>query len=268
MSKVKIKLVSIGHLPINFQTAKVLRWQSSLFDVVGEFENYALRCDSDGPDWEFSDALVKTQLPTKFDSDFMIAIVNVPIESNWYSRRLGDNKVVFTFHQIKDILEYYNIPLENVIYRLLYAYTLLYKRAGDKIPDYDEAPGFTHDETRGCLFDMNGIKTDIVASCDKPIICGECEERLKQEKVSNDLISSAKGEINKIRKELYYRAVDFVKKHPLWALALSSLFAVFLGVVSSFAYDAIRSPRQQPNNNSIQGTASKLASPDLKRWAS
>lgn len=256
---------------MNFQPKKVMRWRSSLFEIVGDFENYALRCDSDGLDWQFSDELVKTQLPAKFDADFMIAIVNVPIEDNWYSRRLGDNKIVFTFHQIKDILEHYNVPLENVIYRVLYAYTLLYKRAGDKIPGFGEAPGFTHDETRGCLFDMNGIKTDLVASCDRPIICDECEERLKREQVSNHLISSAKNEINKIRKELYYRAVDFVKKHPLWALALSSLFAVALGVVSSFAYDAIRNLSQQPHNKSIQGTASKLAplpavgAPDLKR---
>lgn len=265
MSKVKIKLVSIGHLPINFQAAKVFRWKSSLFDLVGEFENYALRCDSDGPDWEFSDALVKKQLPAKFDADFMIAVVNVPIESNWYSRRLGDNKVVFTFQQIKDILEHYNIPLENVIYRLLYAYTLFYKRAGDKIPDYGEAPGFTHDETRGCLFDMNGIKTDLVASCDKPIICDQCIERLKQEKVSIHSISSAQAEIKFIQKDLYYRAVDFVKKHPLWSLALSSALAVVLGVMSSFVYDAIRNVSQQPHNPFIQGEASNLASPDVKR---
>ena len=55
MSKVKIKLASIGHLPIDFQAQRVLRWKSSMFEVVGEFDNYALRCDSDGADWEFTD---------------------------------------------------------------------------------------------------------------------------------------------------------------------------------------------------------------------
>ncbi len=132
MSQVKIKLISIGHLPINLQVTKLLRQKSLLFEVVGDFENYALRCDSDGVDWEFSDQLVRTQLPVTFDADFMIAVVNVPIENNWYSRRLGDNKIVFTFHQIKEILEHYNIPLENAIYRVLYAYALLYKRAGNR----------------------------------------------------------------------------------------------------------------------------------------
>jgi hypothetical protein len=180
MSKVKIKLVSIGHLPLEFQSKKVKNWKSSTFEVVGKIDNFALCCDSDGYDWEFSDALVKQQFPANSEADFMIAIVNVPIEDNWYSRRLSDNQVVFTYHQISKILDQYNIPLENVIYRLLYVYTLLYRRAGNKIPNFGEAPGFTHDETRGCLFDMNGVKTDLVASCHNPKVCDEVPRTLKR----------------------------------------------------------------------------------------
>jgi hypothetical protein len=184
MSKVKIKLVSIGHLSLEFQSKKIESWKSSTFYIVDKIDNFALRCDSDGPDWEFSDALVKEQLPVNSEADFMIGIVNVPIEDNWYSRRLGDNQIVFTFYQISEILEHYNILLENVIYRMLYAYTLLYRRAGNSIPYFSEAPSFTHDETRGCLFDMNGIKTDLVVSCHNTKVCDECQERLKQERVS------------------------------------------------------------------------------------
>ena len=233
MSKVRIKLVSIGHLPLEFRSKKIKNWSSKTFEVVEDIDNYSLRCDSDGFDWEFSDSAVKGQLPDQFNADFMIAIVNVPIEDNWYSRRLGNNQVVFTFHQIKDILEHYNIPLENVVYRLLYAYTLLYRRAGNKIPDFDEAPGFTHDETRGCLFDMNGIKTDLVASCHNPQICDECQERLKQERVSKSDIENTQNDIKRIKKDLYFRIIGHVKKHPIAALVLSSIFALILGVTSS-----------------------------------
>lgn len=245
MSKVRIKLVSIGHLPLEFQSKKIKNWSSKTFEVVEDIDNYSLRCDSDGFDWDFSDSAVKGQLPNQFNADFMIAIVNVPIEDNWYSRRLGNNQVVFTFHQIKDILEHYNIPLENVVYRLLYAYTLLYRRAGNKIPDFDEAPGFTHDETRGCLFDMNGIKTDLVASCHNPQICDECQERLKQERVSKSDIENTKIDIKRIKKDLYFRIIGHVKKHPIAVLVLSSMFALILGITSSvigsFVYEYLKS---------------------------
>lgn len=241
MSKVKIKLVSVGSRPIHLNLKRIESWRSSVFELDGSIENFALRCDSDGYGWEFSDELLKRQLPEKFNADFMVAIVNVPIELNWYSRRLGDNKIVFTFHEIKEYLKAENIPLENAIFRVLYAYTLLYKRSGDKIPVITEGLGFTHDETRGCLFDMNGIKADLIESCDKPTICDECQERLKKEKVSSELIERTVREIKKIRKDLYYRALDFVKIRPLWALLISSFFAIIIGVLSSYAYDSLRS---------------------------
>lgn len=211
---------------------------------MGELDNFALRCDSDGPSWEFSDDLVKNQLPKKFDADFMIALVNVPIQDNWYSRRLGDNKIVFTFHEIREILEHYNIPIENVIYRLLYAYTLVYRSSEDQIPDFGGTPEFTHDETRGCIFDMNGIKVDLVASCDRPIICDECQERLRQKRVSNLLIEFTQKEIKGIRRDLYYRVLGFIRKHPIWSFVLSSIIAVVIGtigsVIASFLYDKIK----------------------------
>lgn len=233
MSKVKIELVSIGHLPLEFQADKILNWKSSLFEVTSEIENYALRCDSDGQNWEFSDVLVKTQLPQTFSADFMIALVNVPIQSNWYSRRLGNNQIIFTFFEIKEIMEQHHIPIENVILRLLYAYTFIYKRHENKIPTFEEVTNFTHDETRGCLFDMNGIKVDLVASSHNPIICDECRERLRKEKVSKKDIETAQKEIKKIQRDFYYRILGNVKKYPVLALIISSFFALSLGIIGS-----------------------------------
>ena len=186
-------------MPSDFDKRKIKSWKSALFTVVGDIENYSLTQDSDGYGWEFTDENLEQILPKQFQGNFLIAIVNVPIELNWYSRRLSNNRVVFTFHEIKDILEHFNIPLENAVFRLLYAYTFLFKRSGERIPLNDEPTNFTHDETRGCLFDMNGIKTDIVYSLHKPIICPDCVERLRKEKVSNETISKAQKEIVKIK---------------------------------------------------------------------
>lgn len=244
MDKAKIKLVTIGHLPLHLNLNRVSAWESEVFELAGDIENFALRCDSDSDGWVFSDALLKSQLPAHAGADFLIAIVNVPIEDNWYSRRLGDNQIVFTFSQIKEFLAWENIPLENAIFRVLYAYTLLYRRSGNKIPGFGEAASFTHDETRGCLFDMNGIKSDLVESCNKPVVCAECEERLRNERVSTQTIKTVQDEIRKIRKHLYFRAFDFVKAKPVAALAMSSVFAILLGVagslIASYIYDSIK----------------------------
>lgn len=259
MNKVRIKLVTIGHLPLHLSLHQVSAWTSEVFELIDGIDNFELRCNSDGPDWEFSDERLRQQLPAQTGADFLLAIVNVPIEDNWYSRRLGNNQIVFTFSQIKDTLAWENIPLENAILRVVYAYTLLYLRSGNKIPGFGEAPSFTHDETRGCLFDMNGIKSDLVESCNKPIVCGECEERLRNERVSNQTIKKVQIEIRKIRKRLYYRAFDFVKAKPLVALAISSVFAISLGIlgslIASLLYDSIKSSPQTSIASQSSGPA-------------
>lgn len=259
MDKVKIKLVTIGHLPLHLDLKQVSVWKSDVFELIDDIENFALRCDSDRPGWEFSDDLLREQLPAHTGADFILAIVNVPIQDNWYSRRLGNNQIVFTFSQIREFLTGENIPLENAILRVLYAYTLLYRRSGNKIPDFGEAPSFTHDDTRGCLFDMNGIKSDLVDSCNKPVVCGECEERLRNERVSTQTIKTVQKEIRKIRKHLYYRAFDFVKAKPVVALAISSAFAIFLGVtgslIASCIYDSIKSQPATDITSQSSGSA-------------
>lgn len=74
MGKVKIKLVSIGHLPLEFESKKIKNFSSSLFEVIGKIDNHELRCNSDGSGWEFSDDLVRKQMPDLNGADFMIAI--------------------------------------------------------------------------------------------------------------------------------------------------------------------------------------------------
>lgn len=232
-SKVRIKLVTIGYLPQDFHIDRINSWKSEIFQLAGNIENFSLRTDSDGDSWDFSDTLICKQLPKNWDGDFLIALVNVPIEDNWYTRLVGKNQIVFTFHEIKEILKDSHIPLENVVLRLLYAFALVFRQCGNRIPTLDEGAGFFHHETRGCIFDITGIKTDLPASCDKPQICDECQERLKNKQVSNDIIEQSKKEILCIRKEFYFRIVEFVKKHPVWALVISSCYALILNIIAS-----------------------------------
>ncbi|GKV83116.1 hypothetical protein PEC106664_38900 [Pectobacterium carotovorum subsp. carotovorum] len=233
MAKIKIKIVILGNLPHRFNIQKIQQWRSGLFSIVESIDYHSLTSDSDTLGWAYSDELISTQLPDFQDSDFLLALTNVPLENDWYSRRLKNNKVIFTFHEIKDYLLYENIPLENVVLRVLYAYSLGYMRSGGKIPEYHELSGFTHDETRGCLYDMNGIKFDLVESCVNPIICIDCEHKLSSGKVPLNLISDTKQELKKVKKDLYFRWMDFIKIHPVLSVAISLFSVVFFGSVSS-----------------------------------
>jgi uncharacterized membrane protein len=90
---------------------------------------------------------------------------------------------------------------------------------------------------------MNGIKSDIVQSCNKPIVCAACEERLKNEKISTQTIKTVQNEICKIRKSIYHQIFDFIKINPIISLVISSAFAICLGIIgsliASFIYETI-----------------------------
>ena len=247
MEKIKINVVTIGRVPIQFKLLELENWKSEIFEIVG-VENYGLTGNSDRPKWRFSDEFFNNQLQKNFVGDFRFVIVNVPIRYNFYSRRISENCIVFTFHEIANFLFAENIPLQNVVLRLLYSYALLYQACDQKIPTSQQEYQFAHDETRGCLFDMNGIKSEIIESCNQPIICEECAVHLQRSRVPVSMIKAACGESRKIKKPLYYRLLDSVKTHPLLALFISSGFAILLGIAgslaASFLYDAIRPPQR------------------------
>ncbi|MCL6272305.1 hypothetical protein M3P05_20525, partial [Sansalvadorimonas sp. 2012CJ34-2] len=244
MSKTSIKVISLGYLPVDFDRKLIKSLKSKLFQIHHEFESYSLSTDSDLPDWGYSDENILKSIPGRGDEDILIALTTVPLEDNYYTRRFKNNTVVFTFHEISDYLRFENIPIENVIKRLIYSYCLVFLRSRREIPVNKDITDFTHDETRGCIYDMNGLKEDIIHSCHNPQICDDCTQRLLSETVASEIVNKAKSEIKKIKKTLYFRILDWVKKHPILAIIFSSLWAVTLGVCGSFIYALIFSNSQ------------------------
>ena len=237
MTKLKIKIISWGQLPFKFDRAKIENWESDIFEVVGSIETHQINQDSDGEFHEYYDQTVLKDMPDNSDCDFMIAMTNVPLENNWYSRRLNDKTVCFSFFELADILRPNNIPLENLAFRLFYAYSLIYKRFGNRLPASTEPTNFTHSDTRQCLFDFNGIKSEIIFSTVKPTICDECYYYLQKEKVSKETLDKIRTELKKVKKPFYYQLTDFFKEKPFIAFGLSGLLAIILGIVGSIIYD-------------------------------
>jgi hypothetical protein len=240
MKKVRIKLGIIGYLPFDFNRKLVKNWKSDVFEIVDDIDDFHFTKDSDTSNWAFSDRLLSKELPIKYEGDFFMGITYVPIEANFYCRRLDHNRVVISFAEIYNILKTENIPIENFILRSLYASCLVYLRNEQTIPKSTEWLGYTHDDTRGCLFDMNGSNIDdIIFSLDHPIICDECTNRLRQEKVPDSTTELIKKEIKRIRKAKYYKIAHFVKRKPLLSILLSGIFGIFISLSASIIYGAL-----------------------------
>jgi hypothetical protein len=245
---VNIKLAILGHFPHTSQIEKIKSWKSDLFKVV-EVCKYNIVGDSDGHNWEFLDENVERQLPPRGTADVLISVTNIPIEANYFARRYTDNRVCISYNSMSEILNYNNIPLENLLLRVLYSVAFVYRRYGNRIPLMTEDTNFSHDETRGCIFDMNGIKTDIIYSTYKPQLCTSCIHALTNNhvavnRIENNLIEKVQKELLKINKVLYFQIADFIKRHPIYSIIISSLTAIVLGavgsVIASFIYEKIK----------------------------
>ena len=134
MSKVSIKIAVLGQLPTDFDQRELLKLKSSVFEVNSSIETYQLNEDSEGNDWEYTDDQLEKYLTNPFAEDFLIILVNVKLQRNWFVRRLTNNRVLFSFHEIADILRFNNVPLQNIVLRVLYGATLIYRRYSDRIP--------------------------------------------------------------------------------------------------------------------------------------
>jgi hypothetical protein len=236
MSKVKIKIVILGHLPYSIDLNKVRKWKSDLFEIISPISSYNIVGNSDGIYWEFLDENIEKQLPMRDDADILIAVTNVPIQDNFFARRFTDNRICMTYNSMTEILNSENVPLENLLLRVLYSVSFVYKRYGNQIPLMTEMTNFTHDETRGCIFDMNGIKTDVVYSLNRPQLCHSCVETLTSDqthRVCQELIDKVQYELKRIKKGLYYQISDFVKQRPILAIIISTIIAIILGTIGS-----------------------------------
>ena len=240
MPKLKIKIVTVGHLPFEFEKKSILSWKSNLFEIEPSIESYDLTINSDIEDWAFSDQNIERYVPNKADSDLLIAITNVPLELNWYTRRLSGDRILFTYYEIKEILDASNIPLQNILFRLFYSYYFIYHRHNQRIPGADENTSFTHDESRGRLFDMNGLKQNVVHSLHRPILCDNCVGNMRGQRISLEQIEMAQKEIRRIKKDRFYQLQDFVKRSPIWALLLSTAGAIVLSLFTSWLYDTLK----------------------------
>jgi hypothetical protein len=245
--KVKIRLALLGHVPHSSDIQQISKWNSSIFEVIG-IGQYAISGDSDRPNWQYSDDNINGQLPGRQDADVLLAITNVPIQQNFYARRFSDNRVCLTYNEMAEILASDNIPQVNLVLKVLYAISIVYKKNGNRVPVRDEDIAISHDETRGCIFDMNGIKTDIIYSLNKPQICNECVQSLINNHVAvnrfdKESITKIQKELKKINKGSYYSILDLIKKYPYWAIAISSVSAILLGMIGSILASFVYHPK-------------------------
>jgi hypothetical protein len=233
--KLDISIVRLGQLKRQVNFGSLQQWKSKIFKINSVSEIHHIPNSENSVNWQhLSDDIVRTSIKRDDNARITMAITEYSLEANYYMRMVDKRLIIISFFEVGDILRHNDIPVENFILRNIYKIVTL-THAYPALPNTsDGIPDIIHEETRSCLFDMNGIKTDIAYSSSKPSLCPQCEANLQQRQLPKDFINCLVNEIKKIRKPLFNRISDFIKRHPVWAIIIGIATQLCIGLVAGW----------------------------------
>ena len=238
--KYKITLINLGYAERLVDLQKVKKWASKLFEII------EIRCVDQLPESEINDGYLDhkytidqlhTLISCPNDSDFAVAIMPYKLIDNFYMHRIGENCVVISLYGISEILGLKQISIENFIVRQLYGICAVKYLVNDSLNE--NVYELFHRDTRGCIFDMNGERTDILYNTETPIICDSCKNTFKYKQIDLQTISTLEKELKCIKKPLVLRIELFIKKYPLFSAFMSGLMAICLNILANFIWDLL-----------------------------
>jgi len=234
----KIKLVLLGKNFNDFNLEKIRDHKSGIFTIISveEIRENDIKTEEDG--LQYSVDKLKKKIAEDVGFDIVFAVTRSMIEDNYYGHRLGKKSCIISYFDIKeDILKDGN-TIENFILRNLYAVSTLYVKSNGSLLPGDWS--YLHQDTRGCLFDYNVLKTDIIYSLHKPRLCNECVASMNASTIPHDYNTMLNRELSGIRRPLYYSVRRFFISHPIWSLTIASVFSLLINLLASLVYDFLK----------------------------
>lgn len=255
MEKLKIHLQILGGLKFDLNTRKIQNWNSKLFviDTLHKLSSLPNTESIDG--WYYSDKQLQQIIGDTSAYKVVVAIINAPLENNFYGRRIGDNIYVLSLYETGHIVLKNDLGLEQFIIQNIYYVTAIYFKYKGKIPLSDTI--LTHQDIRGCLFDFNADKEDIVFSLGKVSICDACKSDFGSTFVPDNFVPILKRELKMIKKPCYFRIRDFIKRRPIFSLILAVLASFAVNIFSNYIYELFRSNDTNVQEKRVQTTNNK-----------
>lgn len=237
-----VKLIIIGHSDrvVNFDLIK--KYKSKFFKIldIERINNLPSPEKDDGYlDIVYTKAEIqKVMNDIQFDG-LCVAIMNYQFDDNFYMHRVGTNKVCISIYGLENILNDKTISIENFIIKNTYEIFIFYKIVKN-LTDNNEVYEFIHNDTRGCLFDLNGDKRDIVYNTEKPIICDECKGKISKKSIPKNFLEDIQKELLKIDKPFIKKIENFISKYPLFSVLVTFLFSTFINLFSNWLWEIIK----------------------------
>lgn len=239
---INIKLIIIGHSDrvLNFDLIKKYKSKFFKFSDIERINNLPNPQKDDGYlDIVYTKEEIQSIMKDIEFDGLCIAIMNYGFDDNFYMHRLGANQVCISIFGLENILSEKRISIENFIIKNTYEVFIFYKILKN-LTKNNEVYTFIHNDTRGCLFDMNGDKRDIVYNTEQPIICDECKGKISQKSIPKNFLEDIQQELSKIDKPIIKKIENFISKYPLFSVLVTFLFSTVVNLFSNWLWEIIK----------------------------
>ena len=239
MAKVKIHIIKLGGIKHNLDFEKIQKWRTSFFEIPSYIEtiealpNSILNTGEDGDPY-YTDDQIRSIIGNTSQHQMVFALINQPTESNFYARIITKNCLLFSLYETAEIVLKNDFKIEHYIIQNLYLTASFYYRYINKSPT--DLTDFIHQDIRGCLFDFNVHKEDLIFSLGNHTVCNTCKGKFDNSIVPLNFVDNIKCELKKIKKPLYYRLRDFIREEPIWSILIGAFFTLALNFLASYIF--------------------------------
>jgi hypothetical protein len=241
MNKLKLTIVKLGHVDRLFDLNFILKWKSELFQIVN-IQNISNLPNTPNDDFCLDQKYDATELcdlvKCPSDSEIAVGIMAHRFVDNFYMHRVSTSCVLISLYGIDDLLAKESISIENFILKQLYEIFAIKCLMSDI--SSNDIYSIVHKDTRGCIFDLNGDRQDIIYNTERPVICTSCKSEFNKRQIDNNVLMKIESELKRLNKPIIQRLEIFIRKYPLLSIVVSGLVAISLNLIASALWDLIK----------------------------
>lgn len=233
--------MQIGAIHSGYNLNFLKSWKSKIFTIASVYsiENIKYYSSDDGYlDVKFDRDTIADIVSCPVDCDIAVGIMPYRFKDNFYMHRVAPNVAVVSLYGIFEILSRRDISIDYFVLKQIYEICAIRHLMKDISNDF--VFDIIHRDTRGCLFDMNGDREDILYNTEQPIVCDACKAYFKKKQVDPSFVTELEKELKRLRKPVIVRVESWIKQYPFVSLSLSFLSALIVNLLSSFLVECIK----------------------------
>jgi hypothetical protein len=231
---IKIKIIQLGDTyPFNSQKLEQFASKSSIFAIVDIEKNENHPILKNHPHL-LEDRVFDSFIFNSKDADFLIIIVNRPLENNYFSRRISDNLIVISTFGIEALNIHDGITIEMFVTRFIYGFATIFQIYHSLPVQVGELMQIN---TTGCLFDMCIFKQDVAKFFRQPKLSIGVKNILNEKTLPANFVSILEKEIKSLKIGLFFRLKEWLKRKPISTLFLTFLFGILSSLLATILWE-------------------------------